>query len=244
MGSLLLTNSDFRLFLSDLGTVGREVFKDTAFALSEASEQAGKRLEPSPEEQQALKEPDGGSRPVPSGQDLYGEAAQVADVVAEGTADVVAKTERSLADKLHGSEKDALLYRLKQALAKLRKQPDYSESVSTLSLLLKRYLLVYSHVVRDTVQTAERDVQLNPETNKAVDNFWTLLKSFGNPTEWQQLEESFKRLADHGRADPEFDDLISQLGNVLQELLTDPTVLDDIGKRFQDLRGEGEAARI
>ncbi|KAG9988296.1 hypothetical protein KCU78_g20223, partial [Aureobasidium melanogenum] len=34
VGSLLLTNSDFRIFLSDLNTVGREIFKDAAFSLS------------------------------------------------------------------------------------------------------------------------------------------------------------------------------------------------------------------
>ncbi|KAK5137439.1 hypothetical protein LTR04_004439, partial [Oleoguttula sp. CCFEE 6159] len=53
VGSLLLTNSDFRLFLSDLNVIGRQVFKDTAFTLSSVAEEAGKKLEPSQEEQES-----------------------------------------------------------------------------------------------------------------------------------------------------------------------------------------------
>ncbi|KAK5004617.1 hypothetical protein LTR28_008670, partial [Elasticomyces elasticus] len=34
VGSLLVTNSDFRVFLGDLNIIAREVFKDTAFTLS------------------------------------------------------------------------------------------------------------------------------------------------------------------------------------------------------------------
>ncbi len=101
-----MTNSDFRLFLCDLGTVGREVFQDTPFALADVSRDAGKRLEPSPKEQQALKEPESNAGDVgsvpPSSQDLGGDVAQVADVVAGGAAKVLAEAERSLADKMHG----------------------------------------------------------------------------------------------------------------------------------------------
>jgi len=237
VGSLLLTNSDFRLFLSDVGTVGREVFKDTAFALSEASREAGKRLEPSPEEQQALKQPGGDdSQPPPSSQDLAGEIAQVTDVVADGASKVLAEAERSVAEKAQGDEKDALLHRLKQAVTKLRKRKDYSESVSTLSLLLKRYAMVYSHMIQDTVQTAERDISANEETDAALRNFWMFLTSFGDPGQWDELKERCERLAEHGRADPEFDDLIREMGNALQELLTDPSFFDHAEERFQSLR--------
>lgn len=42
VGSLLLTNSDFRLFVNDVSTIGRQVMADTAFSLSDAAEKAGK----------------------------------------------------------------------------------------------------------------------------------------------------------------------------------------------------------
>ena len=84
VGSLLLTNSDFRLFLSDLNVVGREVFKDAAFKLSGVAEEAGKQLEPSDAEQQKLKQPGADDGPRPSGDDLGRESTEVAEVVVNG----------------------------------------------------------------------------------------------------------------------------------------------------------------
>lgn len=236
VGSLLLTNSDFRIFLGDLGTIGREVFKDTAFALSEASKEAGKRLEPSKEEQEALKHPGGDSGPPPTGQDLNGEIAEVTDVLADGAAKVLAEAESSIANKATGAEKDTLLHRLKLAVTKLRQRRDYSDSVSTLSMLLKRYAMIYSHGIRDTLETAEDDVNTNEETDIALKNFWAFITSFGDTKQWRELEDSYHTLMDHGKTDPEFDELIRQTGNALQDLLSDPGFFDHAEERFEELR--------
>ena len=100
----MLTNSDFRIFLSDLNTVGREVFKDTAFALSDVAEEAGKRIEPSETEQKILKEPGADAGPAPSTDELNGEVAEVAKVVGDSTAKVAKEAQNSLADKIKGDE--------------------------------------------------------------------------------------------------------------------------------------------
>ncbi len=242
---MLLANSDFRLFLADLGSVGRQVFRDTAFALSDASRDAGKRLEPSPGEQQALGKPrgDGDGATGPGPEDLGAEVAQVADVVAEGAAKVLAEAERSWADKMQGGEKDALLSRLEQAVATLRQRPDYSDSVSTLSLLLKRYALAYSHVVQDTAEAVAHDVSVDADTDAALANFWVFLKSFGDSGEWDKLEHTFRQLAEHGRSNPDFDALIRQTGNALQDLLMDPAFFAHAEERLQALRSRsGELA--
>jgi hypothetical protein len=81
---LLLTNSDFRIFLSDLNTVGREVFRDSAFTLSNVAKKAGKQIEPSQTEQKALKEPGADTGPAPSTQELEDEVTEVAKVVGKG----------------------------------------------------------------------------------------------------------------------------------------------------------------
>lgn len=237
MASLLLNNSDFRLFLSDLSTIGREVLHDTAFTLSEVSEQAARRLEPSPEEQQALKEPGAdGNGGVPTTKDLHEEVTEVAKIVAEGATEVVQEAEHSFVDKIKGDEKDTLLYRLKKAVTKLRQRQDYSESVSTLAKLLQRYAFVYSHVLEESASTAERDVDPNPEMEMALKNFWTLVKSFGDHEEWQELETRYYQVLEHGKTDPEFDKLIRQVGKSVQEMLTDPGFFDHAEQRFQDLR--------
>ncbi|KAK0728718.1 hypothetical protein B0T26DRAFT_824178 [Lasiosphaeria miniovina] len=236
VGSLLLTNSDFRLFLSDLNVVSREVFKDTAFALSEAAKDTGKRLEPSQSEQDAVKEPGNESQIKPTQQDLSEQVSEVQNALTDGALTVVKGAEDSIASKLEGQEKDTMLQRLKQAVLKLRQRRDYSDSVSTLSLLLKRYAMVYSRIARDTLQAADEDVDRNPETDRALWNFWIFVKSFGEPKEWEDLEARFNEVMDHGRNDPEFESLIGALGDATQEMFTDPSFFDHAEQRFQDLR--------
>lgn len=236
----MLTNSDFRIFLSDLNTIGREVFRDTAFTLSEVSQQAAHRLEPSQEEQKALKEPGADGGPAPSSEDLQGDVADVAKVVAEGAVEVAQEAEHSFVDKITGDEKSTLLYRLKQAVTKLRGRPDYTESVSFLAKILQRYALVYSHFLEDTAATAERDLDANAATEKAVHNFWILLKSFGDGQEWQELEQRLQLVIEHGKSDPQFDQLVRQAGNAAQEMLTDPGFFEHAEERFQDLRAQSQ----
>jgi hypothetical protein len=236
VGSLLLTNSDFRIFLSDLNTVGREVFKDTAFTLSEVAEQAGKAIEPSESEQKTLKEPSAESKPPPSADDLEGDVAEVAKVTGNGVAKVAKGAQESLADKLTGDEGDTLLYRLKRTVTNLRQKRDYSESVSTLGLLLQRYAVSYSRIAEDAMGAAKKDVEPNPAMERAVTNFWTFLSSFGDKEEWEKLEDSFHKLLEHSRKDPEFEDLLGDVGNSLQKLLTDPDFFDHADEKFQELR--------
>lgn len=240
MGSLLLTNSDFRLFLGDLNVVAREVFKDTAFALSEASQEAGKRLEPPAEQQDLVRQPGHESQTPPSQQELVDQTAEFSKVLSGTASTVVDEAENSIAQKWDGPEKDTMIHRLKEAVVDLRRRRDYSDSVSTLSLLLKRYAMVYSRVARDTLQVAEEDVDRNPETDRALKNFWGFLRSFGEDREWEELEKRFHAVMEHGREDPQFEELVGQLGNALQEMFTDPSFFDHVEQRFQELRAKSK----
>lgn len=234
----MLTNSDFRIFLSDLNTIGREVFRDTAFTLSDVSREAAHRLEPSQEEQQSLKKPGADGGPAPSSKQLQGDVTEVAKVVAEGAAEVAQEAEHSFVDKIMGDEKSTLLYRLRQAVTKLRGRPDYTESVSTLAKILQRYAFVYSHFLEESAATANDNIETNPEVEKAVKNFWSFLKSFGDANEWQELEQRYNKLVESGKHDPQFDQLARQTGNAVQEMLTDPGFFEHAEERFQDLRAQ------
>jgi hypothetical protein len=236
VGSLLLTNSDFRIFLSDLNVVAREVFKDTAFTLSHVAEEAGKKIEPSEGEQKTLKEPGADSGPAPSADDLNGDVVEVSKVVGNGAAQVAKEAKDSLKDKLTSEEGDSLLFRLKKMVTNLRHKRDYSESVSTLGLLLRRYAMTYSRVVEDTVGVTQKDVNTNPAMERAVKNFWTFLSSFGDQEQWKKLEDAFHQVLQHSKKDPEFEDLMSDIGNSLQKLLTDPDFFDHADEKFQELR--------
>ena len=233
-----MTNSDFRIFLTDLNVVAREVFKDTAFAISQASKEAGKRLEPSPQEKESVKQPGNDAQPPPTEDDLSNQVAEISDAFNGSASKVVDTLENSVASKLRGDEGDTMLHRLQHAVAKLRKRPDYNDSVSTISLLLKRYAMVYSRIAEDTLDVADEDVQSNPEMDRAMKNFWLLVRSFGEGKEWDELEKRFNRVMDHSKSDPEFEELTKQLGNSTQEMLTDPAFFDHAEERFQALRGK------
>ncbi|KAK8132622.1 bactericidal permeability-increasing protein [Apiospora kogelbergensis] len=215
VGSLLFTNRDFRVFLGDLSVVGREIFKDSAFALSSAAEQAGKQLEPSAKEQ--------------------------ADVAkAAKSKDVAQAAVESAEDKLSGDEGKNLLKRLQQVVVNLRKRTDYSESVSTLGLLIKRYAMVYSRAAEEIAEVAQDDVHENQETDRAMKNIWAFVTSFGDKKEWTRCEELFKKVMAHKDKDPEFEHFMQELGDSLQQLLTDPEFFNNADEKLKQLRKESE----
>ncbi|RYP86167.1 hypothetical protein DL769_000779 [Monosporascus sp. CRB-8-3] len=237
IGSLLLTNADFRKFLGDLNVVGREVFKDSAFALSDAARQAGEQLEPSQEEQPTVAKvgEDTNGKP-PTSQDLEDEFQDVGKVVAERGKDVASATVESAQDKLSGDEGKALIKRLQNAVLNLRKRRDYSDSVSTLALLIKRYAIVYSRAAEEITEVAQRDVHENRETDRALKNIWEFVKRFGDRNEWEKCEELLKQVMSHKEKDPEFENLLQDVGNSLQKLLTDPEFFTDADKKLKELR--------
>ncbi|KAF7563644.1 hypothetical protein G7046_g452 [Stylonectria norvegica] len=256
VGSLLLTNSDFRIFLSDLSTVGRQVLKDTANTLSDVSKTAAEKIEPSQESKDSLKNANGkeangkeangknangknangNSQAPPSTQDLTDELKEVSAAVVDGAAEVVDEASTSLVEHVQGEEQEALVHRLKQTVLNLRQHTDYSDSVSTLSSLIRRYLMVYSHVASDTLEAVEEDTNTNREADRAMHNFWLLLTSFGKREDWDHVEQSFSAVVEHGKSDPDFDELARQLGNLFQDMLTDPDFFDNAEQRFKELR--------
>ncbi|KAF3002252.1 hypothetical protein E8E14_006958 [Neopestalotiopsis sp. 37M] len=237
VGSLLFTNSDFRVFLGDLNTVGREIFKDSALALSHAAEDAGKRLEPSEAEQQAVAHPNGNTNgKAPTGSDLGKDVQDVSQIVAQETAEVAGATLESAKDKLTGDEGQTLLKRLQQVVVNLRKRRDYSDSVSTLSLLIKRYAMVYSRAAEEIAEVAQQDVYENPETDKALANMWEFVNSFGDKKEWEKCELLFKKVLAHKDSDPEFENFMQDIGNSLQRLLTDPDFFINADEKLRELR--------
>lgn len=116
VGSLLLTNSDFRLFLGDLGTIGRQVFADTAFSLSAGAEEVAKKLEPSEEQSKKVQKPGADDGPPPGAEDLEHEVKDVSKVVANGLVKTGKDAVTSLQENVSGEQKDTLIHRLQQLL--------------------------------------------------------------------------------------------------------------------------------
>jgi hypothetical protein len=236
VGSLLLTNSDFRLFVNDVATIGRDVLADTAFSLSSAAEKTGKKLELSEQEQQAVSKPGADEDSLPSKQELKENAEDTTKLIGSELAKVGEDAVESAKDHFSGSQKDTLLYRVKQAILQLRSRTDYQDSVSTISKLIQRYAIAYSRVAEAAVSTAQDDIYTNPALDRAVKNFWSLVSSFGDPQAWKQLEQDFNKVMGHAKSDPQFEHFMVDIGNAVQRMLTDPDFFDNADQKLQELK--------
>lgn len=212
------------------------MFADTAFSLSNVAEEAGKQLEPSGEERKAIAHPGADEGPPPTANDLGNEVAEISKVVGNGLVKTGQDALDSLQENVSGDQKETLLNRLKQAVLKLRKRSDYSDSVSTIGLLIKRYAKVYSRVADQTISKAQDDVETNPELDRAARNFWSFLRSFGDPEQWDLLEQKFKKVMEHSQSDPQFEELMTDVGNSVEKLLTDPDFFESADRKIKELR--------
>lgn len=240
MGSLLLTNADFRLFVDDVATVGRQIFADTATGLADASKQVAGEVRPSEHEQGALKGAGADEGHELTREEVREEAAHIAEVAGEGIKQTAGAAVESTQEHLSGQERETLLYRLKKVVLKLRERTDYSDSVSTLVELIKRYAIIYSTVAEDAAEAANEDIEINSDLKKAVDQFWGLLRSFGSAEEWDRLQERFHIVLQHANKDPEFEKLMGETGASLQDMLTDPGFFDKASEKINELQKQSE----
>jgi len=236
VGGLLLTNSDFRHFLSDLNTIGRQVFADTANTLSSVAADAAKQIEPSAEESEIVKNPSSEQGPTPTTKDLENEVSEITDVVANGLKRTGREAGASLKENFAEDQRNTVLFRLKTAVTKLRKRTDYSDSVSTIGLLIQRYSKVYSRAVDKTISTVQDDVDTNEELDRAVKNGWSVLSSFGDKDAWKELENRFNKVLEHSQKDPEFEALMGEVAASIQKMLTDPNFFDSVGNKIDELK--------
>ncbi|CDM27002.1 hypothetical protein CBS147339_3387 [Penicillium roqueforti] len=236
VAGLLLTNADFRLFVDDVVTVGRQIFADTTESLAESSKLVAEQVKPSEEEEQALQGPGADEGHALSKAEVEEEVAHVADVTSKGIAQTTHDAVQSAKEHMSGRERDTLLFRLKQAVQKLRERTDYSDSVATLAQLVSRYAKIYADVAEDTASLAQEDLEFNADLKRAVDEFWILLRSFGSAEEWDRLQEKFHNVLRHANKDPEFDDLLGEVGTSLQEMLTNPEFFDSAPQKLDKLK--------
>lgn len=242
----MLVNADFRLFVQDVTTVGRQIFSDTAFSLSEASQQVAKDIQPPQDRVNAVQGAGSDEQArKPSTEDLQQDAAQIAETAESGLAHTEQKAVDSSKEHIDSRTRGTLLYRLKQVVANLRERSDYSDSITTLSNLVREYVRAYVSVAEETSTAAQEDTSVNADLQAAVRQFWLLVKSVGDPGIWEDVHEKFDVLMQHARRDPEFENLMAELGHSVQQMLTDPGFfdtapdkLDELGERTKKLGAE------
>ncbi|KAL1861080.1 hypothetical protein Plec18170_001595 [Paecilomyces lecythidis] len=241
VGGLLLTNADFRLFVDDLTTIGRQIFSDTAFSLSDTAREVGEEVKPSEAELVTVQGEGSDDAPAPSSEEIREEATEIAKIAGNGAAQTGKAAVRSAEENLSGERRETLFYRLKQVVGNLRQRTDYADSVSTISKLVQQYAKLYSGAAENTVEAVEEDVELNEDVRQAAERFWTLVRSFGNEDDWKRLQEQFNSLLSHSQKDPEFEKLMSEIGSALQEMLTDPSFFDSAEEKVEEFKEKSKS---
>jgi len=221
--------------LSDLNTIGRQVFADTANTLSTVAEDAAKQIEPSAQETQTLKDPGANEDPITTAE-LENEVTEVSDVITNGLKKTGREAGESLKENITGDQKETLVARLKATVMKLRKKTDYADSVSTIGVLIQRYAKVYSRAIDETISTVQEDVDTNEELDRAIKNGWSLLSSFGDKDAWKELERNVDKVMSHAQKDPEFEDMMVEVSSSIQKMLTDPDFFDSAADKVEELK--------
>ena len=242
---LLMTNADFRQLIADATVIGRQVLADTALTGGQVAQTVGETIKPAEAELESINDITPADVEEPTGYETQNgdagkvTAMEVGEVLVKGvvgTAEAaVESAQRELHDEGHGN---ALLERMKMVVLRLRGRDDYTQSVNIISILLKRYALIYSRSIAAAAETAACGVKTNSALDRAVGKFWSLITSFGDASEWKELEQQWYRLLRHLNNDNEFEKFMEEIETVIQDILTDPSSLDpgNLEKKFQHLR--------
>lgn len=206
-------------------------------SVSEASHQVGEELKPSQERADAVQAAAAdGQGHEPSSEDLRQDASQIVETAERG----ISRTEQDAVDsakeRLGSSQtRETLLYRLKQVVANLRQKSDYSDSIATVTQFVRQYARAYGRAAQEASAAAEEDVGINPDLKEAVHQFWLLVQSVGDVGVWKDVQDKFEALIQHAHGDPEFENLLTELGNSLQQMLTDPDFFDTAPQKLDEL---------
>ena len=245
VADLLMTNADFRQLMADVTVIGRQVLADTAIVGGQAVQTAGETIRPTEAELEGINDVIPADAKEPTGYEAQNgdagkvPAMEVGGVLIEGvtkTAEAaVESAQRGLQDEGHGS---ALLDRMKMVVMRLRGRDDYTQSVNIISVLLRRYALIYSRSLTTAAETVASGVETNSTLDRAVGEFWSLITSFGDATEWDELQQQWHRLLRHLNNDNEFEKFMEEIGGTIEDILTDPSLLEpgNLEKKLRRLR--------
>ncbi|KAF3492300.1 uncharacterized protein GIQ15_01817 [Arthroderma uncinatum] len=236
VGSLLMTNSDFRRLVGDLSTVGRSIFSDTAASLSDAVNKVSEEAEPSEAQKESVKATNGHGGEAPTADELLQNGEQVMEVAKEGLEDTGRAAKKSAEENVSTEVQDSLLHTMRKTVEDLRQRADYDKSVSTISSLVQRYAKIYIQTIGSTVESAPEALEVDPELHNAMKNLWDFASAFGSQEEWQVLQGKFQQLMQNSEKSTQINDTLEHLGESVYKLFTDPAFWDTGEDTVQELK--------
>ncbi|KAK6361871.1 hypothetical protein TWF730_005583 [Orbilia blumenaviensis] len=239
ISSLMVQNPDFNKLFTDAVTVLRQALSSGVSTAAETIEQVAEEIEPPDTLLDVVGEAPDTNQPRVD-KETKKTAQEVTETLEEGMKKAAKDAKETLEEEFTPERKEAVKKRVQQAVLNLKKNADYDTSVSTITLLLKNYLITYSTAVEEAMDEVTDDVRPNKALLQAGDLFWKFVSSFGERQQWEILKERFKILLEHKDRDPDFENVINIVVDSLRRLLTDPDYLftdeDEVKARYDEMR--------
>ncbi|CAG7965612.1 unnamed protein product [Penicillium nalgiovense] len=256
LGTLMITNGEFRKLLNDAMTLGKDIAAD-------ASQKAASRVRPSEEElsqiDQAAEENVWHEKPNVSKDDLKsrfkknkgekGRDASAGAAVAEEETGVSAqdkkkaysdKTKKYLSEKIPKERREQTVWRLKKMIIEIQGHADYQQAIETLLTMAEQYAGHTKDVSKQGGSSA-RDVLKTDNVQAVQQNLRTLIERFANHTSLDSFFESLNTIYRDAEKDPELRNWFKNVDTLIRKSLREQGFImeDECTRQWNELYDKG-----
>lgn len=262
LGTLLITNGEFRKILSDATVLIRDIAAD-------ASQKAANQVRPSEEKLAQIDEPAEENtwheKPNISKDDIKGKfkknkgdkSSVASPSVAEsetGTADASSvtpseasrrkklanQTKEYLSDKIPKERREQTIWRLKKMVIEVQGHADYQQAIETLLTLAEKYA-GHAKTGAGESGTAVRDVRGNDSVKAVEYNLRTLIERFANNTSLADFFDSLNNIYRDADKDPELRGWFSNIDTYIRKCLREQGFImeDESNRQWNELYDKG-----
>ncbi|KAJ5089413.1 hypothetical protein N7532_008097 [Penicillium argentinense] len=262
LGTLLITNGEFRKILSDATVLVRDIAAD-------ASQKAANQVRPSEEKLAQIDEPaeentwhekpniskddiknkvkknkgdksSGASPPIAESETKDEDASSVTPSEMSRRQKLANQTKEYLSEKIPKERREQTIWRLKKMVIEVQGHADYQQAIETLLSMAEKYA---GHTKDATQQsgTAVRDVR-DTDSVKAVEyNLRTLIERFANNTSLSDFFDSLNNIYRDADKDPELRGWFKNIDTYIRKCLREQGFImeDESNKQWNELYDKG-----
>ncbi|KAJ5544819.1 hypothetical protein N7535_006793 [Penicillium sp. DV-2018c] len=262
LGTLMITNGEFRKLLNDAMTLGKDIAAD-------ASQKAANQVRPGEEELAQIDKPAEDNvwheKPNISKEDLKAKAKknkaatenQAQATVSENDSGIDTntkvkeeantkvkeysdKTKNYLSEKIPQERREQTIWRLKKMIIEIQGHADYQQAVETLLGLAEQYA---GHTKEATKQggSSARDVMKNDSVQAVKYNLRTLIERFANNTSLDSFFDSLNTVYRDAEKDPELRNWFKNVDNLIRKSLREQGFImeDECNRQWNELYDKG-----
>ncbi|KAJ5779547.1 hypothetical protein N7457_007267 [Penicillium paradoxum] len=254
LGTLMITNGEFRKLLSDAMTLGKDIAAD-------ASQMAANQVRPSEEDLARIDTPAEDNvwheKPNISKEDLKSkfkknkadrESIASASVAENDSAissksktkEYADKTKNYLSEKVPKERREQTIWRLKKMVIEIQGHGDYQQAVETLLSMAEQYA-GHTKDVSKQGESATRDVLKTDSVQDVQHNLRTLIERFANNTSLDSFFDSLNTIYRDAERDPELRNWFKGVNNLIRKSLREQGFImeDECNRQWNELYDKG-----